>query len=179
MGIRPLKKFQWTRDKMSEDLRDSFRRAAGLPTSADKQEAAAKRAKEKALWDKNEPLRKAAMKRYGSFVKPIIDETVAISNEVLKDAHHAVVENGILIGVPTVLAQRTFNLRALPPSPQRGAPHALTQISSKGTLHLTLDGEGNLSIEVVGRNTKTFPIDIVGPNEIENAFRDLLSSLKR
>jgi hypothetical protein len=174
---------------MSDSFEDRLRRAAGIPTTAEKLAQEESMATAQAEWTRNEPLRKQALERYTRSIVPVINACLSSAQKIVGELKVPleIVESHMPLH-SMVLAQRTFQLQYPPqrgPHQSRGARPSQTQFPKNvGTLHVTLAHTGELILEVPAnpqiRQTPTqgVAIDKVDPVVIEEAFQRLLSRLK-
>ena len=176
---------------MSNDFADRMRKAAGVPTAADKQAAADKRSAEQALWERDEPKRQEALAHFNTIVVPMILDCADTARKVVQEVPGlSVTEVRYMPAADReTLSLKTFHLQRgsqQTASGSRGVLQLPQTASTIGTLHITLTTTGLLHLEVPVDNrigmlpsTKGLPIRDIQQSHIENAFLQLVAKMNK
>ena len=175
---------------MSENLADRMRKAAGVPTAAEKQAEIDKRVASQAAWERDEPKRQAALEYYNGTINPIIHNAATMANNVAQEAPgFSILEARNFAPSTHVLARRSFQLQKLAQPNQAltnrlMSTHGSAALQVVGSLHFILSSDTMMHIDIpdnpkisIQNVANALPINSIKQSQIEDAFVRLLAKM--
>lgn len=172
---------------MSDDFKDSFRKAAGVPTSKEVQVAADKTKHEQAEWAAGEPLRAALKAKFNQGANLHITKMFNVAKTVANERQFDILETNIVrMGVENLnspIAERHFSLGVL--NAGNRSVSNLRSALQNTNLVFALRPDGNFFWKAEGKpdnyggKSINFNEADISETEIADAFKALLSALPR
>jgi hypothetical protein len=177
---------------MADDFKDSLRKAAGIPTTAERVKQIEEAARQQIEWERDAPKREAALTEYRTRVMPLIAECLALAQDVAKKEtkppHEIIEQRAVALGGGRTapLAQITYYLVIPPPAlpHMRGLRPVAQPAKTVGSMHIILHNSGDLSIENPENQRANspptrIPVSQVQLSHIQAGFLGLLARLRR